>query len=422
MSERKVAAAKVKRQTLIGQQDRIKEFVDTRLKDATMCELEVRLTALERYSKDFDALQLFLEEADSSESEGVFRALFEETYFSLQPSLVTAINERKRGATNHAKDNTILNTSLGGSTVKLPKVTLPTFSGDYTKWMSYYETFSALVDNNDSLDSVTKFHHLRASLSGEALRRIESIEVEEKNYVEALMMLRDRYANNSIIVEEHVKGLLNFPPISKVTANNIRELVDTVTVHLRSLTSLGRPVAHWDDLIICIVLSKLDHITYDKWIDVRSTERLPTLKELFKFLDKRCQQLERKTSQQHHAQPSLALAAPSKVYKVNRTQVPKASLVTTNVQKVCTYCSKPNHNVYRCRKFLALTPKERFIAANKNNLCINCLKNGHNHQNCESDKCRLCQGTHHTLVHEYSISSNPTKPPATPVDLSSSKD
>ena len=73
------------------------------------------------------------------------------------------------------------------------------------------------------------------------------MEVTAENYQVALKLLIDRYQKKPLIIKEHIRHLLNLQSITKVSAASLRDLVDTVSVHLRALKSLGRTVADWDD-------------------------------------------------------------------------------------------------------------------------------------------------------------------------------
>ncbi|XP_036347090.1 uncharacterized protein LOC118756433 [Rhagoletis pomonella] len=406
MAEAKLAKLKIKRGTLIAQQQRVKEFIDSKLSKASVPELETRAHALEKYYHDFESIQSCIEELEPEEGDTI-RGSFEELYFVLRPTLMVAIRECKeeaeKGSTATTKCETIVSKKL-----RLPEIPLPTFSGDYTQWLSYYDTFSALVHRNSALDNVTRFHYLRSSLKDGALRRIQSIEVTSDNYEIALKSLVERYQKRNVIVREHIRQLFNVPSIAnKSSSSALRELIDSVNIHLRALSSLGRPVAHWDDLVIEIVLPKLDNSTLEKWNDEAPTDRLPTLEEVFKFLEKRCTHLEeRAAASRSTTQQCVNSNKSPKPFRSSQQR--SAFVVSENVkpQRNCTYCSGTNHVIYRCRKFLALNPKQRFDAIHQRNLCNNCLKADHTHINYESEKCRACKRSHHTLLHYNSVFVN----------------
>jgi len=49
---------------------------------------------------------------------------------------------------------------------KLPKLILPRFSGDVTKFHSFWDSFNSRVDENDELLVVGKFNYLHSLLEG----------------------------------------------------------------------------------------------------------------------------------------------------------------------------------------------------------------------------------------------------------------
>lgn len=53
------------------------------------------------------------------------------------------------------------------TTVKLPKIVIPIFSGKYTEWITFRDLFLSLIHNNDSIDDVQKLHYLKGYLAGE---------------------------------------------------------------------------------------------------------------------------------------------------------------------------------------------------------------------------------------------------------------
>lgn len=71
----------------------------------------------------------------------------------------------------------------------------------------------------------------------------------------------------------------------------LRQLLDTILKHLRALKALHRPTEYWD-LIIHIIVSKLDTATNKAWEISILDNNIPDLKTLMDFLSKRCQALE----------------------------------------------------------------------------------------------------------------------------------
>ena len=85
--------------------------------------------------------------------------------------------------------------SSGSLTAKLPKLTLPSFSGEYTQWVSFWDQFSTLVDSKVDMANVEKLSYLKLSLKGDAAQIISSLLVTDANYDIAKRKLEERYNN-----------------------------------------------------------------------------------------------------------------------------------------------------------------------------------------------------------------------------------
>lgn len=66
--------------------------------------------------------------------------------------------------------------------IKLPPIQLPSFSGKYSEWTSFYDTFTSLIHDNLQISSIQKFHYLKSALKGDAAQHIKSIEISSANY------------------------------------------------------------------------------------------------------------------------------------------------------------------------------------------------------------------------------------------------
>lgn len=148
--------------------------------------------------------------------------------------------------------------SLINDSLKLPRVSLPTFSGKYEEWISYRNMFHSMTKQNTILSDVQKIRYLLSSFKGEAFDVISSLEASAENYREAWQMLKDRYDNLSLIVGKHVKALFELLVMNRDNHATLRKLLDTILKHIRALKALKKPTDHWDDLMIHLVTSKLD--------------------------------------------------------------------------------------------------------------------------------------------------------------------
>ena len=181
------------------------------------------------------------------------------------------------------------------TTTKLPKLDLPTFSGDYLTWTSFFDLFKGAVHNNPTLLDSQKLQYLKASLKGDAAKLLSSVTITDANYTVALKMLRDRYQNNRMILRSHVNAIAVQKPLTQETAKDLRQLLETVEEHLLALENMGQPVNQQDVFLVYLITEKLPAETRKFWeLSTPGTEP-QTYDDLKKFLDARCQALEAAT-------------------------------------------------------------------------------------------------------------------------------
>ena len=89
------------------------------------------------------------------------------------------------------------------STVKLPKIELPKFSGDKLRWREFWEMFENGIHSKPGLPAIDKFNYLKSNLGGEALRIVTGLRLCGENYEIAIKQLKDRYGDTQHIVETH---------------------------------------------------------------------------------------------------------------------------------------------------------------------------------------------------------------------------
>ena len=96
-----------------------------------------------------------------------------------------------------------------GAKVKLPKLSLPHFSGDLTKWMSFWDSYESAIHSSKELTDVDKFNYLQSLLERTAHEVIAGLTLSSANYQEAIDILQKRFGNKQLIVSKHMELLLN---------------------------------------------------------------------------------------------------------------------------------------------------------------------------------------------------------------------
>lgn len=284
--------------------------------------------------------------------------------------------------------------------VRLPEITIPTFSGNYLDWKPFRELFLGLVHKNKLLDATQKLYYLKSHLTGEAAELLRNVAVTAENYMSCWNKLEAMYNNQRYLANNILNRLLNQKCLASESAKDIKQLVNTTNDCLDALTNLGVDVSSWDILIVNIVSKKLDKNTRKAWelnISSEPTDELPTYEQFKQFLTGRYRCLENldcntdtekdtKSSQPCQIQSFHVYSGCNKTPKVNS----------------CLYC-KSAHKIVHCTKFMKECNNYRRQFARDNGLCFICLYNNHTAKACKMHfRCHICNKQHHTLLHPSS--------------------
>lgn len=145
--------------------------------------------------------------------------------------------------------------------------------------------------------------------------------------------------------------MFEIAPIHKENCIALRGLLDNILKHFKALKALQRPVDNWDDMIIHLVLTKLDSVTIREWQMSRIDTAIPTFKELIEFLSKRCQALETISNK------SAGRNASDESNSSHKAKNPSTHVSTSN--QSCIYC-KNKHFIFQCEAFRKLPVERRF--------------------------------------------------------------
>nr|XP_034830105.1 uncharacterized protein LOC117987255 [Maniola hyperantus] len=293
--------------------------------------IETRLESLESLWSDFVERHKEIVAAPKSDLKARYftddyRYITEEMYTDYKAELKGALVKTKEvSKVSHESDS-----STSGN-VKLPKITIPIFSGDYTSWTSFKDLFISVVHKNESLDNVQKLHYLKGQLSGEAEQLLRHINISGDNYEQCWTLLQNRYDNKKFLANCWLKRLINQNCMSVESANGIKNILDTTVDSLNALKNLGVDVTSWDILVIFLTSSKLDSETRKQWelSTMNSSSELPSFKEFKDFLEGRYRALEyideaSTRKQSTYSKPKVLHAIES------QSSVPMVSLITSS--------------------------------------------------------------------------------------------
>ncbi|XP_055838743.1 uncharacterized protein LOC129906826 [Episyrphus balteatus] len=178
-----------------------------------------------------------------------------------------------------------------GATMKLPKIELPKFDGNYLNWRQFYDLFKQLI-HDQPIPPAQKLYFLRANVTGDAHSLIQHFQPTDKNYDVAWKTLVDRFDNRRLLLTAQLTKLLSQSPAIG-TASSIKRMHDTTKEGMQAISNLGFDTSSWDPIIVHLILQKLDkesRTLFEQSLD--DPRSSPTLDELLKFVESRFQTLE----------------------------------------------------------------------------------------------------------------------------------
>ena len=142
--------------------------------------------------------------------------------------------------------------------VRLPKLTLPHFNGNLTKWTAFWDSYESAIYGNDALSEVDKFNYLRSLLESPAFEAIRGLTLSSANYQDAISILKKRFGNRQLIVSKHMETLLNIEQVtSDQKIRGLRKLHNDVEANTRSLKALGVEPETYGSMLASVLLGKL---------------------------------------------------------------------------------------------------------------------------------------------------------------------
>nr|XP_029721594.1 uncharacterized protein LOC109428807 [Aedes albopictus] len=187
-------------------------------------------------------------------------------------------------STSSANNNA---TSSPLSDLKLPRMNLPIFSGNYLEWQSFFDLFESLVHANPSLKDSQKLYFLKTNLDGEAASLISHLKIEDANYRTALDKLKSRYDKPREIANKHIQRFLSQQAMTSPSASALRSLHDVSDEVIRALEAMNREDR--DTWLLFILSEKVDPDTKQLWCQriAEMEEADITLQCFLKFIEAR---------------------------------------------------------------------------------------------------------------------------------------
>ncbi|KYM98503.1 hypothetical protein ALC62_10781 [Cyphomyrmex costatus] len=199
-------------------------------------------------------------------------------------------------------------------------------------------------------------------LVGNAAHIIQSLTSTAENYEIAWNLLKERYSNKRIIIQNHVRALFDLQVVTKESSLGLSTLIDTALKHIHSLQALEQPVIGWDALLLHLIGSKVDKKTQMEWEKSLDGSEMPTLEQYLKFLRNRCHVLEAIPKDAANAANQKQLNANKTLYCIRQKFWPiNGKNQVKRIIRKCVACFKARPRLLEYT--MGDLPRDRFVCS-----------------------------------------------------------
>jgi len=178
---------------------------------------------------------------------------------------------------------------------RLPSCDTEVFHGDYLRWPTLRDLFTAIYVNTPRLTPVEKLYHLSSKTAGEANEIIAKFPLINDGFASSWIALCERFENKRLWVTSQLKILLNLSTVNSESGAAIKDLQITIQECLTALEhseiSTSSPFA--DCILLFPCSTKLPKLTLSLWEQSLSDKsEIPAWQDLSNFLNERYRTLE----------------------------------------------------------------------------------------------------------------------------------
>jgi hypothetical protein len=289
-------------------------------------------------------------EPDFAAEEQIRREFFE-AFDEIEAIYVNYFPEIDRPPSTETNQST-----SSSSNLRLPKLSLRNFNGNFSEWSSFIQFFNNAVHSRADVAQIEKFQYLLSCLSGEPLNLVKALTLSEENYPIAYKALVDLYENKRRL--SYWNNIQALPKLKLESSQGLRETIDKFTENRSALLALNLSHSFEDFMWLQLLLEKLDPETRKQFeAEIRSLgpAEVPKYTQLAEFVESQCRVLDSLGNCNSKSSTTIASSNPNSKSKTKSVLLVDSSSPSTN----CSICAG-DHHIYKCPDFVSKTPRQRF--------------------------------------------------------------
>ncbi|CAK1597679.1 unnamed protein product [Parnassius mnemosyne] len=266
-------------------------------------------------------------------------------------------------------------------------MTLPSFSGAHTEWLSFRAIYETTRGYFNDIENTAR---LRRSLQGRALETVSSELIGHAKPDEIMRELELQFGRPDSIAQAKTEKLRGLPCCTEAP-RDICTFASKVRGSVVTLRALKRDHYLVNAELLRHLTDKLPNSIRAQWYRIY-TEKYDSRPDLGSFREFITEQARFCSA---FAPPEIINGAQS-----NRS-VHITHAATTKPSLKCRVCEKEGHYGSDCNKFKEADVDKKWEIAKQSNLCFRCLRYKNQTHKCKTTKCGIkgCTATHNRLLH-----------------------
>ena len=307
--------------------------------------------------------------------------------------------------------------------IELPKIKVPTFTGNIMGWSTFWSTFQSTVDDRVELSDSQKLNYLRQSVTDPSLQLLLNSPMETPDtYKDIVRELKDRFQKTREIHQALVKTIttMSSPKYTRADLRRTYDILKTAIANLKS-TKHYTIEAFLSSLLYAILPTRLQ----TPWDQATKTDKgVPPIEQLLSFIKDHAETLpaanpttdktpdpaskgnsnpKRKDASSYRGKGNVHVVSPAPTQQAHQKEC----------RWECKLCPGEKHLLYFCPKWTSFSLVQKTSHIGSHKLCSNCLGPGHTTVECRSlYRCRECRQKHHSSIHQ------PQSPPVNSISSS----
>ena len=396
------------------------------------------LTGISLFRSDLEALQSSLDEQpdlDNSTSLSGLQSLFEnlrkqwthaelcdehplkseqeackKSLTGMQRDVTTA---KARADTSSSSTATSSGSSSGGSSHhshfnELPKIKVPSFTGDILGWSTFWSSFESTVDGRKDLSNSQKLNYFKQAIKDPSLQMLLNAPIETPDtYPDLVAEMKERFEKPREVHRAIIRQMTELTN-PKFTRTSLRIWYDSIKCGISNLKA--SKYYDLDAFLSSYFYSALPTKLQTLWDqETRKEKGVPPILQLLDFVKGQAETLPaeaqshvEKTSTQSSNSSNKGYQKKPSYQKPKSVQGPLHSASPVqNFKWECKLCAPEKHPIYFCPKWNNYSIPQRLGHIQTYSLCSNCLSPGHTTADCKSPRrCKTCSQKHHQSIHQ----------------------